>query len=357
MPRFTPDHLRTVGRAMFEAAGCSAPDASIVADHLVESSLFGHDSHGTLRMYEYVDQIAAGTFSPTGRPRVERQRGVTACIDGDRALGQVAGKLAVDTGIDLAHTHGVSVITVRNCSHLGRIGAYPLAVARQGLIGQAFVNAGRLGRQIPPYGGIDGRISTNPIAFAAPRSSGDPILVDMTTSVVAEGKIRVAHNRGEDVPAGWITDPEGQPTQDPRQFLDPPGGAILPLGGPVAYKGYCLGMMVEMLGGILSGEGTANGEVRMRSNGMLLTIYDPSFFCEDEKYDLELESLISHVLGSRIDPAVGRIRLPGSPEFDTARDRNRDGIPVDDTTWNRILERARRLGLDTQDWTQAAIAP
>ena len=95
----------------------------------------------------------------------------------------------------------------------------------------------------------------------------------------------------------------------------------------------------------------------MRSNGMLLTIYDPSFFCEDEKYDLELESLISHVLGSRIDPAVGRIRLPGSPEFDTARDRNRDGIPVDDTTWNRILERARRLGLDTQDWTQAAIAP
>lgn len=354
MLRFSPDVLRPISRRMFQAAGCSEQDATTIADHLVESSLYGHDSHGSLRMYEYIDQIRAGTFDPVGRPRVERQRGVTACIDGDGALGQVAGRLAVETGVHLARTHGVGVVTVRNCSHLGRIGAYPLAVARQGLLGLAFVNAGRLGRQIPPYGGIDGRISTNPVAFCAPRPGADPVLLDMTTSVVAEGKIRVAHNRGESVPAGWITDAQGQPTQDPGQYLASPAGAILPLGGVVAYKGYCLGMMVEVLGGILSGEGTANGEVKMRSNGMLLTVYDPSFFCDPHNYEQELEGLISHVLSSRVDPAIGHIRLPGAPEFDTGRERTEHGIPIDDTTWERIIERAQGLGLDTSNWTQMA---
>jgi uncharacterized oxidoreductase len=356
MFRFRAIDLRTFGVAMFEAAGCIREDAITVIDHLLESSLFGHDSHGSLRMYEYIDQIQAGTFNPKGRPRIERERGVTACIDGDGALGQVAGRLAVETGAGLARLHGVGVVTVRNCSHLGRIGAYPLAVARQGLMGLAFVNAGRLGRQIPPYGGIDGRISTNPVAFSAPRPDQDPILVDMTTSVVAEGKIRVAHNRNESVPAGWITDSEGRPTCDPGAYVGPPSGAILPLGGVVAYKGYCLGMMVEMFGGILSGEGTANGELTVRSNGMLLTVYDPSFFCEADQYAAELEGLIQHVLSSRVDPSIGRIRLPGGPEFETSRERLAQGIPVDDTTWSRIIERANSLGLDTETWASRAMS-
>ncbi len=356
MRRFSEDAVRRVGRLMFEAAGCSPADALTVVDHLVESCLFGHDSHGSLRVYEYIDQILAGTFDPKGIPRLERQKGVTACIDGDSALGQVAGRLAVETGVSLARTHGVGVVTVRNCSHLGRIGAYPLSVARQGLIGLAFVNAGRLGRQIPPFGGIDGRISTNPIAFSAPRPGQDPILVDMTTSVVAEGKIRVAHNRAEQVPAGWITDSEGHPTRDPGAFVGPPAGAILPLGGVVGYKGYCLGMVVEMLGGILSGEGAANGDQIMRSNGMLLTVYDPGFFCETDYYETEVEGLVQHVMSSRVDPQVGQIQLPGGPEFSTCRDRQEHGIPIDDTTWNRILERAQALGLDTAGWSEQALA-
>ena len=113
MRRFSEDAVRRVGRLMFEAAGCSPADALTVVDHLVESCLFGHDSHGSLRVYEYIDQILAGTFDPKGIPRLERQKGVTACIDGDSALGQVAGRLAVETGVSLARTHGVGVVTVR----------------------------------------------------------------------------------------------------------------------------------------------------------------------------------------------------------------------------------------------------
>ena len=350
MRRFPPEALTRIARSLFEAAGCSAEDAATVADHLIESSLFGHDSHGTIRIYEYVDQMADGTFDPAGRPTVVRERGAMAVLDGGGALGQVAGRHAVDKAVELARAQGVGSVGLRNCSHLGRIGAYTLAVARQGLVGMAWVNAGRLGRQIPPYGGIDGKLSTNPVSFAAPRRGADPILVDMTTSVVAEGKIRLAHNQGVRVPEGWITDAEGRPTTDPADFVGPPQGAILPMGGVVAYKGYCLSMMVEILGGLLSGEGCAAGEVEMRSNGLMLIVWDPAFFCEDEHYDREVEALIAHVTSSRVDPRVGSIQLPGSPEFTTAAERRRTGIAIDDTTWSRICDRARRLGLDPGPW-------
>lgn len=352
--RFLPDALTDIGCQLFEAAGCSPQDARIVAEHLVESSLFGHDSHGTLRLYEYVDQIGDGTFDPRGQPRIERERGSTAILDGGGALGAVAGHLAVATAARLARDHGVATVTLRNCSHLGRIGAYPLALARDGLLGMAFVNAGRLGRQIPPFGGIDGKLSTNPIAFAAPRPDHEPLLVDMTTSVVAEGKIRVASNRGVPVPEGWLIDPEGKPTTDPDRYLGTPQGAILPLGGVVGYKGTCLSLTVEILGGLLSGEGCAAGATQMRSNGLLLLAWDPEFFCEARTYDQEIEDLLRHVRSSRVDPAVGSIRLPGDPEYDTASERGRDGIPIDDTTWDRICDRALRIGLDPSGWDQVA---
>jgi uncharacterized oxidoreductase len=352
--RFSPESLTRIGCALFEAAGCSEVDARTVAEHLVESSLFGHDSHGTLRLYEYIDQIEAGTFDAKGRPRVVRERGSTAILDGGGALGAVAGRLAVERAVALTRAHGVATVTLRNCSHLGRIGAYPLALARQGLLGMAFVNAGRLGRQIPPFGGIDGKLSTNPIAFAAPRAAGHPILVDMTTSVVAEGKIRVASNRGEPVPEGWLIDADGRPTTKPDDYLGDPQGAILPLGGVVGYKGTCLSMTVEILGGLLSGEGCAAGATVMKSNGMLLTAWDPTFFCDEETYEEELEGLIAHMLTSRIDPAVGEIQLPGDPEFRHAAERTQHGIPIDDTTWERICERAVRVGLDPAPWEAEA---
>ena len=350
MRRFLPESLTLIGAALFEAAGCSAEDAHTVAEHLVESSLFGHDSHGTLRLYEYLDQIRAGTFDAKGQPHVVRERGSTAILDGGGALGAVAGRLAVERAIALVREHGVATVTLRNCSHLGRIGAYPQSLARQGLLGMAFVNAGRLGRQIPPFGGIDGKLSTNPIAFAAPRAAGHPILVDMTTSVVAEGKIRVAQNRGVPVPDGWLIDAEGHPTTDPSAYLADPQGAILPLGGVVGYKGTCLSMTVEILGGLLSGEGCAAGARVMKSNGMLLTAWDPDFFCDADTYQQELEGLISHMLTSRVDPAVGEIQLPGDPEFRHAAERGRLGIPIDDTTWERICERATSIGLDPSPW-------
>ena len=350
MRRFTPDALHRIGCELFEAAGCSPEDAETVVDHLVESNLFGQDAHGTLRYYEYVEKILEGTFDPKGKPVILQDRGCTALIDGGGGFGQVSGRLAMEVATAKAREHGVGVVGLRNTSHVGRAGAYPLAAARAGFVALVFVNAGRLGRQIAPFGGIDGKLSTNPIAFAAPRPHGEPILVDMTTSVVAEGKIRMAQNKGEQVPEGWIIDSDGNPTTDPDDFLGEPPGAMLPLGGTVGYKGYGLGLIVELMGGLLGGEGTASGERSFRSNGVLFTVYDPGFFADEATYEREIENLIRHVTSSRPDPRFGEVLLPGELEFRTSAQRRVDGIAVDDGTWQRIANAARRVGLDPAQW-------
>ena len=355
MKMFRSDVLRELGREMFSAAGCSDEDAATITDHLVDASLAGHDSHGTLRMYEYIGQIADGVFDPLGKPQVVQQRACTAVVDGDGAFGQVGGTFAMKLAIRKAREHGFAGVGLRNTGHIGRVGAYPLMAADQEMIALVFANAGRLGRQIPPYGGIDGKLSTNPIAMAAPRQDAAPILVDMTTSVTAEGKIRVAANRGKPLPSGWIIDHQGRPSTATEAFLGDPPGAILPLGGVVAYKGYCLSFIVELLGGALSGQGCASGERIMKSNGVMINVYSIEHFTELKAYYQELETLIQHVLSSRTDPDVGEIQIPGEPEWRNVCTRSEQGIPIDDTTWSRIGEAAQTLGLNPGAWEKKAL--
>ena len=350
MPRFSPDELRQIGVELFAAAGCSPAGAQCVVDHLVESNLFGHDSHGAIRYYEYVRAIQDGRFNPRAQPRIVRETPCTAVIDGGGAMGQIGAAFATEQAITKAQEHGIGTVTLRNSSHVGRVGAYPLMAARQGMLGLVFTNGGRLGYQTPPFGGLDGKLSTNPLAFAAPRPNADPILVDITTSVVAEGKIRLALNHGKNVPEGWLIDHEGNPTTDPKDFVAERPGAILPLGGPVAHKGYGLSLIVEILGGALSGQGCGQGERQLQSNGVMITVYRIEHFVERSFYDEELEALIAHILTSRVAPGFEEILLPGEPEHRTARRREQEGIEIDATTWSRITEAARQLGLDPEKW-------
>ena len=350
MPRFKPDTLRLIGYQLFEAAGCSPEDARFVTHHLVESNLFGHDSHGVIRYIEYIQAIREGRFQVQGSPRIIRENACTAVVDGGAALGQLGGRFAMQLAMKKAREQGLGAVALRNTSHLGRIGAYPLMAAEEGLIALAFVNAGRLGYQIAPYGGIDGRLSTNPIAFAAPRRGAKPIMVDMTTSVAAEGKVRVAVNEGRSVPEGWLIDSAGQPTTDPRALIADPPGAILPLGGVVAHKGYGLSIVVELLGGALSGEGCAAGSKVLHSNGVLFTVYSIEHFTDRDSYYDELEGLLRHIRSSRLAPGFSEILAPGEPEFRSAQRRTQEGIEVDDTTWEKVLATARNVGVDPVAW-------
>ena len=243
---------------------------------------------------------------------------------------------ATQLAIDKATRLGVAAVSLRNTSHVGRVGAYPLMVARAGMVGQAFVNGGRFGNQIAPFGGIDAKLTTNPLAFAAPRLKSEPIFLDMTTSVVAEGKVRVACYRGNEVPDGWLIDAHGKPTNGPNTFSKEPRGAILPMGGVAAHKGYGMSIMVELLAGALSGQGCCVGETEMLSNGMLLVVHRIDHFVEMKSYYQEVEALVQYVKSSR--PATGfqEVLLPGEPELRSARQREMDGIDIDEKTCSLI---------------------
>ena len=350
MPTLTADALRRIGREFFTALGCRPQDAATVADHLVQSNLFGHESHGALRMYEYARAVSEGRIIPGSTPAIVSEHACAAVIDANDGFGHVGATLAAKMAIAKARRHGVASVALRRASHIGRAGAYPTMIAEAGLIGTAYVNFGRLGIQVAPFGGIDGRLATNPLAFAAPRRADRPIMVDMTTSTVADGKIRVATNLGTPLPEGWIIDAAGNPSTNPQDYWDEPRGAILPLGGPLGHKGYALSMMVELLAGGLSGQGMAAGDPRSPANAALFTAYDIGHFTDVDDYYDEVEALVRHVKSSRTAPGVAEILAPGEPEFRSERERLQAGIPIDETTWEKICAAARDLELAPEGW-------
>ena len=351
MPTVTADALRRIGYEFFTAVGCRPDDARIVADHLVQSNLYGHDSHGVVHMERYGRAVREEQrVDPQAVPEIVREHPCTAVVDSNNGFGQVGATFATELLIEKAQKHGIASVSLRNTSHIGRVGAYPLMVAEAGLIGLIFVNAGRMGFQVAPFGGIDGRLGTNPLAFAAPRRADAPFLVDMTSSTVADGKIYLAANQGKLLPEGWIVDVEGNPSTNPLDYFGEPRGAVLPLGGPLGHKGFALSVMMEICGGGLSSQGMSQGDMRFSSNGVHITAYDIAQFTDPEFFYDEVEALVGHMKSSRTAPGVAEILIPGEPEFRTERERQRNGIPIDDTTWGLLCDSAQEMGLDPNAW-------
>jgi uncharacterized oxidoreductase len=341
MPRFTPQRLLDFSARVLAALGSSGEGAGVVAEHLVSSNLAGHDSHGVLRLLQYAQHVREGKIQPSASPRVVRETESTAVLDGSLAWGQVVAKRAVDLAAEKARDHGVAAVAVRNCYHVGRVGVYPLLAARAGFIAQVFCNGHGIAR-VAPWGGTDARLATNPVALAVP-TRGEPVLVDITTSVVAEGKVRVAHLAGKPVPEGWILDRDGKPTTDPADLYD--GGTILPFGGREGHKGYGLSVMVDLLGGILGGAG-AGVLTKAIGNGLLITVVDPVAFDDREAFLDRVEEFLAYLRSSRTKPGVDGILLPGEPELRTEARRRREGIEIDAGTLAKLADLARGLGIE-----------
>src|SRR5579864_1288021 len=244
------DRLKTLVAAIFSAAGCEPPESRRIAHYLVEANLVGHDSHGVIRVPQYIDWLGAGKVYANKTLEVVSETDVIAVVDGQFGFGQTMGEAAMNFGIEKCRQRGVAVVALRNTGHLGRIGDWALMVARSGLISLHFVNTSGGGILVAPAGGTQRRLSANPIAAGVPIKNGAPILLDISTCTIAEGKIKVAFNKGTLVPPGCILDGAGQPTDDPSAFYATPPGAILPLGG---HKGYALSVIVEVLAGALTG--------------------------------------------------------------------------------------------------------
>lgn len=340
--KISSEELKQITQAIFAAAGCSAEEAERVAYHLVEANLAGHDSHGVIRIPSYVEWLGTGQVLANKQASIVLENDVIAAMDGEFGLGQSVGDQAVRLGVRKCREAGASVIALRNSGHLGRIGEWALMAAREGCISLHWVNTSGAGILVAPYGGIDRRISANPIAAGVPVDGSEPMVLDISACMIAEGKIRVARNRGTQVPDGCLIDGEGRPTSDPHTFYADPG-AILPIAG---HKGYGLGIIAEMLAGALTGGGCSNiANAGRVSNGMLSIYLDPAAFGSRHEFSTEATRFMEWVKSSRTVAADGAILAPGEIEQITRERLLRDGIELDPETWRQVRDAAASLGL------------
>lgn len=338
-----PNRLRDLVTSIFRAAGCDEPEACRIAFRLVEANLVGHDSHGVIRVPSYVQWLKTGKVLAGKSLQVVFENDAIAVVDGQFGFGQTIGEQAMRLGIEKCAKHGVSVVALRNAGHLGRIGDWPLMAAEAGKLSLHFVNTTGAGILVAPFGGIHRRLSANPIAAGVPITGSRPLLLDISTCTLAEGKIRVALNKGIPVPDNCILDSKGQPTTDPKVFYANPPGAILPIAG---HKGYGLALICEVLAGALTGGGCSNPANADRViNGMLSIFLDPAFFVSDPAFRAEMERFIAWVKSSEKVTEGAEILVPGEIEDRTKAARLRAGIEIDATTWKQIGETARSLGL------------
>jgi uncharacterized oxidoreductase len=343
---FRPDRLSELTAVIFRAAGCPSAEAERIAAHLIEANLVGHDSHGVIRISSYVQWLRVGKVLANRTLQVVFENEVIAVVDGQFGFGQTVGEQAMHLGIEKSARHGVAVIALRNSGHLGRIGAWPLMVAQARKLSLHFVNTTGAGILVAPHGGINRRLSANPIAAGIPVQGRPPILLDMSACTLAEGKIRVALNKGVPVPANCIIDAQGRPTTDPRVFYADPPGAILSIAG---HKGYGLAVLCEVLAGALTGGGCSNpANANRLVNGMLSVILDRSYFQTDMAFAAEINRFIAWVKSSARTTPDGEILMPGEIEERTKAQRLRDGIDLDEATWAQILETTRVVGLSPE---------
>lgn len=337
------DRLKKITSELFAAAGCQRAEADRIGHYLTEANLVGHDSHGVIRVAYYIDWLKSGKVLANQNLQVVFENDVIAVVDGGYGFGQTLGEQATKLGIEKSAKHGASVIALRNAGHLGRIGDWPLMAARAGKVSLHFVNTSGAGILVAPFGGINRRLSANPIAAGVPVDGGEPILLDMSCCTIAEGKLKVAFNKGVPVAEGCIIDSTGGPTTDPRVFYGNPPGAILSIAG---HKGYALGIITEMLAGVLTGGGASNPANAGRlANGMLSIYLDPKFFQDDRQTSAEIHRFIDWVKSSEKAVPGGEILMPGEIESRTRAQRARDGIELDDNTWKSLVDTGRALGV------------
>jgi len=352
-----PAQLCDIVETICRAGGSSQEEAAHVAEHLVGANLAGHDSHGVGMIPTYVSSLQRGKLVPNASAKVLTDRGPVLVVDGCRGYGQVVARQAMAMAIERARQHGVCVLALRNAHHIGRVGAWGEQAVAAGLVSVHFVNV--IGHQalVAPFGGSDGRLLTNPFCVSIPAENGEPIVLDMATSKVALGKVRVAMNEGRQVDAGILIDNTGRPTTDPNVMFRNPPGAVLPIG---EHKGYGLAMICEVMAGVLGGGGTVNGSTREEKipiNNMLAIVLDPTAFTEGDFFHTELESLRTWVKGSPPAPGVDKVLVPGDPERQRRGERNARGIPIDDTTWQQLLDAAATVGVSSDIAAAWAAAP
>lgn len=350
MPRIPPDALDGFVTELLIDLGTPSTLAGTVADSLVGADLRGHNSHGSMRVSRYDRMIADGAIVPDAEPAKELD-GPTGIVDGGDGFGQVVGRSGVDAVVDAAADHGVATVGIVNASHLGRVGEWAERAADRGYLFLAFVNTQGGSATVAAPGTVDRRLSTNPIAIGIPTFDAlpFPIVLDVATSQVANGKVRDRVAKDQPVPKGWLIGPEGEPLTDGARFLDGEGAA-LPLGGLLSgYKGFGFGLVAELMAGIVSdGQVMGQRSAEWASNASAFIAIDPRRFTTRSAVEDRVAALAGHIKAAAPSAAVPllggakpeAVALPGEPEYRVAMDRLADGVPLPDRVVEDLVDMA-----------------
>ena len=342
--------LTQIAATILHKAGAELERAQAVAEHLVIANLKGHDSHGVGMIPNYVKSMMSDLIHPQSDALLTRDSGAVLSFDGNLGFGRVVGIQAMDQGIARAKSHGISCVALGNAAHLGRIGAFAEHCAAAGLISTHYVNVVGHDPMVVAYGGRDRRFITNPFCCAVPRADGNHVVLDMATTTVAAGKVRVAYMKGEPVPEHSLVDRNGLETTDASViFSKDGGGAMQPFG---LHKGYGLMVMCELLGGALGGNFTmqpGNQRAGATLNNMLSIILDPGAVGDLAAYDAEVTAMIDYIYASEAAEGVEKVLIPGDPERQSFAARSTNGIDIDDNSWQDITNAANAAGLSADD--------
>ena len=318
--------LTSFARSVLHAIGLRDSDARYMAEQIVASDLAGHESHGVRRLSEYVRRAKEGYADPTASAVIELDHGSLVRINGHRGFGHLIMRDATEIAIQRSRSHGIAAVAVHNSEYAGRFADFCEHAASAGIATILFANDSGAGQDVAPPGGLEGRLSTNPIAAGIPRAASPHLVLDMATSTVAMGRVAEWRDRREEIPSDWIT----------RQ------GTLQPFGG---VKGFGLALVAEALGGALTTAGTVSAAPAAERQGVLLIAIDVSRLRALDEFIAQVESFVHHVIDTPVSPGAAPIRMPGEGSAETARIRRAEGIPVQPFTWRELTRLAADFGL------------
>lgn len=342
MPIVPAERLRTIVTTLLQAAGASQHEGDTVARYSVSANLAGHDSHGVIQIPTYIDRIAKGHIVPGAPFEVKKETATTMVVDGNWGFGYVVAERAAMLTIEKARRSNVAATTMLRQSHVGRVATYPLMAAKEGMIAIMTADSGRSPKAVAPFGGREARLGTNPICIAVPSDLDGPFVLDMATSGVAVGKIKLAQAKGTAIPEGWIVDKNGQPTTDPFDYDK--GGVVLPLGGAEGHKGYGLSAMVEVLSALLPGLGFGVDPTGRHNDGCFLAMFNVEAFRPLAGFKAEVAEFARYLKSTPPSAGFTEVLYPGEIEWRREQERLANGIEVDEKTWKAFIALAAKCG-------------
>ena len=349
MPVLDADYLRRLNVRILEKLGVSRDVAEAVSNSTIDNCLYGHDSHGMTLIPRFIKDLESGKIKPQAKTEVVKKSSCFALLDAHRGFGQLSLTDAMRTAMEMAENTGISAVTLTNSNHVGIMWTFCRMAAEKGMIGMIWCVSGPEGGGglVAPFGGKKKAIGANPIGVGIPAGEMKPLILDMSTSAAAGGTVLLYGQQGRQLPNGWLLDEQGNPTTDPNKLLK--GGKLvghlLPMAG---HKGFGLGLIAEILGGLLTGYGASHMDYK-EGQGVFIVVVDVKQFVALDEFGRQTDALFRHVKSVPTDSETQEILIPGELEYGTREERERDGIPLTETLWSDIMAHAKKLRVSVEE--------